>query len=101
MSVSLLLLLDAPEDILHEWCLAACALPPRRQRCCDATASTETCGLFLFCFILVLTTHEEDAVDFVSPPSVVCLVPYGAFFLAAFFFLNFIYIFFLALTRFD
>lgn len=76
MSVSLLLLLDAPEDILHEWCLAACALPPRKQRCCNATAFTETRGLFRLSFILFLTTHglEEDAIEFVSSPSVVCLV---------------------------
>lgn len=80
MSVSLLLLLDAPEDILHEWCLAACALPPRRQRCCDAAAFTETRGLFPLSFILFLTTHvcDEDANDFASSPSVVCLVRYGA-----------------------
>lgn len=82
MSVSLLLLLDAPEDILHEWCLAACALPPQRQRCCDATAFTETRGLFPLSFILFLTTHvcEEDAIDFASSPSVVCLVPSGEHF---------------------
>lgn len=81
MSVSLLLLLDAPEDILHEWCLAACALPLRRQRCCDAAAFTETHGLFPLSFILFLTTHvcEEDSNDFASLPSVVCLVRHGAF----------------------
>lgn len=80
MSVSLLLLLDAPEDILHEWCLAACAFPPRRQRCCDATAFTETCGLFPLSFILFLMTHvcEEDANDCASMPSVVCLVRHGS-----------------------
>lgn len=81
MSVSLLLLLDAPEDILHEWCLAACALPLRRQRCCDDTAFTETRGLFPLSSILFLTTHvcDEDAIYFASLLSIVCLVPYGVF----------------------
>lgn len=33
MSVTLSALVDAPEDILHEWCLAVCFLLPGRQRC--------------------------------------------------------------------
>lgn len=104
MSVSLLLLLDAPEDILHEWCLAACALPPRRQRCCDAAAFTETRGLFPLSFILFLTTHvcEEDANDFASSPSVVCLVRYGAFCWCFTEAVGFFYLYlFFALYRFD
>lgn len=52
MSVSLSPLLDAPEDILHEWCLPECFLLPGRQRCCAAAADLkEICGL-LFFFLL-------------------------------------------------
>ena len=46
MSVSLSALLDAPVDILHEWCLAVCFPLPGRQRCFIAAGFKETHGLF-------------------------------------------------------
>lgn len=51
MSVSLSPLLDAPEDILYEWCLPECFPLPGRQRCCIAADFQETCRLlFIFLF---------------------------------------------------
>lgn len=52
MSVSLSPLLDVPEDILYEWCLAVCFLLPGRQRCFVAAGFKETPGLFLLSFFL-------------------------------------------------
>lgn len=50
MSVSLSPLLDAPEDILYEWCLPECFPLPGRQRCCTAADFQGTCGLFIYLF---------------------------------------------------
>lgn len=46
MSVTLSALLDAPEDILHEWCLAVCFLLPGRQRCFIAAGLRRLLGFF-------------------------------------------------------
>ena len=51
MSVSLSPLLEAPEDILYEWRV----LLPGRQRCCAAADFQETCGLFGFVVLFVIS----------------------------------------------
>lgn len=60
MSVSLSPLLDVPEDILHEWCLAVCFLLPGRQRCFVAAGFKEMPGLFLLSFFSVSLTYLPE-----------------------------------------
>lgn len=57
MSVSLSVLLDAPEDILHEWCLAVCFPLPGRKRCFVAARFKETHGLFSVVLLVVSLTN--------------------------------------------
>lgn len=60
MSVSLSVLLDAPEDILHEWCLAVCFPLPGRQRCFIAAGFKETHGLFSVIRLVVSLTRLPE-----------------------------------------
>lgn len=66
MSVTLSALLDAPEDILHEWFLAVCFPLPGRQRCFIAAGLRRLFGFFVILSLLpLIVLHEKHVVHIV------------------------------------